>query len=106
MRGVYDESVIHEAGARLHSAAPGATVILFGSHARGDADDASDLDFLVIEPEVGDAATEEVRLRRSLRGLGLFADLAVVSAADAERLRNEPSSLVGMALTEGRVLAA
>lgn len=49
-----DERVIAEAGRRLAAAAPGARVILFGSHARGDAALHSDLDFLVVEPEVDD----------------------------------------------------
>jgi predicted nucleotidyltransferase len=37
----------------LVDAAPSpATVIVFGSYSRGTADDGSDLDFLVIEPEI------------------------------------------------------
>jgi predicted nucleotidyltransferase len=45
-----DATLAQEAGRRLTQAAPGARVILFGSHARGDADSGSDLDFLVVEP--------------------------------------------------------
>lgn len=103
---MYDESVIEEAARRIADAAPGAQVILFGSHARGEAREDSDLDLLVVEPTVDDAPREEVRLRRTLRGLNLFADVVVVSASDAERLRGVPSSVVGTALAEGRVLAA
>lgn len=52
-----DEAVIEEAGRRLLQAVPaGARVILFGSRARGEAGERSDLDFLVIEPVVQDAA--------------------------------------------------
>jgi uncharacterized protein len=52
---VVDEGLIAEAGRRLSRAAgESAQVILFGSHARGDARTDSDLDFLVIEPEVED----------------------------------------------------
>lgn len=58
-----------------------------------------------IEPTVDHAPREEVRLRRTLRGLGLFVDLVVVSAADAERLRADPSNVVGRALAEGRAIA-
>ncbi len=45
-------------------------VILFGSHARGDACAGSDLAFLVIEREVPDRHAEMVRLLRLHRGTG------------------------------------
>ncbi|HEY1540173.1 MAG TPA: nucleotidyltransferase domain-containing protein [Solirubrobacteraceae bacterium] len=103
---MYDDSVIAEAADRITTAAPGAQVILFGSHARGEAHENSDLDLLVVEPVVDDAAGEQVRLRRALVGLRLFVDVVVVSAADAQRLRGVRSSVVGAALAEGRVLVA
>jgi len=103
---MYDDSVIEAAARRITTAAPGAQVILFGSHARGEAREDSDLDLLVVEPVVDDAAGEEVRLRRALVGLRLFVDVVVVSEADADRLRDTPSSVVGIAFSEGRVLAA
>ncbi|MDI1243818.1 MAG: nucleotidyltransferase domain-containing protein, partial [Rhodoferax sp.] len=40
-----------------------AKVILFGSYARGDADDGSDLDLMIVEHELTDRATEYLRLR-------------------------------------------
>lgn len=102
-----DEETIVEAGRRLHAAAaPGSRVILFGSYARGDARSDSDLDFLVVEPEVEHAAAESVRLRRALRGLRLFADVVVVSEDDVEAWKDVRSSLVRSALSDGRVLAA
>ena len=56
------ETLIAEAGRRLCKAAPpGTRVILFGSHARGQAGRHSDLDFLVIEPEVENTVAESVR---------------------------------------------
>jgi len=101
---VVDEATIREAGRRLHAAAPSARVIRFGSHARGDAGSASDLDFLVVEPEVDDEGEEAVRLRRAIRGLRVPADVIVVSASYAEDWREVPGSLVHAALAEGRVL--
>ncbi len=81
-------------------------MILFGSHARGDAGTMSDLDFLVVEPAVADRAGESVRLRRSLRGLGLFADIVVISEGDAQEWGDVRGSLVHRALSEGVDLAA
>jgi predicted nucleotidyltransferase len=103
---VFEDAVIAEAARRLSQAAPtGTRVILFGSHARGDAREHSDLDFLIVEPSVKDAIDESVRLRRTLRGLGLFADVIVVSEAEAERSASVRNTLIHEALTEGRALA-
>jgi predicted nucleotidyltransferase len=103
---MFDEKLIAEAARRLSAAAPQAQVILFGSHARGDAGPSSDLDFLVVEPAVSDPAEESVRLRRTLRGLGLFADVVVVSEREAEEWREVRGSLIHSALSEGRPVAA
>jgi uncharacterized protein len=100
-----DERVIAEAARRLAAAAPGARVILFGSHARGEAALHSDLDFLVVEPEVVDDGGEAVRLMRVLRDLRVPADVIVVSERYAEDWRDVRGTLVHAALSEGRVLA-
>jgi predicted nucleotidyltransferase len=102
---VVDESLIAEAGRRLSRAAgESAQVILFGSHARGDARTDSDLDFLVIEPEVDNRHAESVRLRRKLRGLSIAADVIVVSADHVAEWGEVKSTMLHKALTEGRVL--
>ena len=100
-----DEATIAEAGRRISEAAPAARVIVFGSHARGDARPDSDLDFLVIEPEVTDPGEEAVRLRRTLRGLRVPADVIVVDAGLARRRSVVAGTMVERALREGRVLA-
>lgn len=101
---VVDEALIAEAGRRLAAAAPNAEVILFGSHARGEAGPHSDVDFLVVEPEVADETEEAVRLHRTLRDLRLPADVIVVSREYADRWRDVRGGLVHAALSQGRVL--
>jgi uncharacterized protein len=102
---VIDEAVIQEAAGRLAQAAgESSRVVLFGSHARGDAGPRSDLDFLVLEPEVENEAEEAIRLRRALHGMGLAADVVVVSDQYAEDWRDVRGSLVHAALAEGRML--
>ena len=104
MQIVIDEAQLAEAGRRLAEAAPASRVILFGSHARGNAGERSDIDLLVIEPEVDNAAMESVRLMRALRDLRLPVEVVVVSERDVEDWQAVRGSLVHAAITEGRVL--
>lgn len=101
-----DEADIREAGRLIVAAAPGAEVVLFGSHARGDAGGRSDVDLLVIQEDVESPAAEAVRLRRELRGMRLPIDLVVMSRRDVEDWRHVHGSFVRRALAEGRVVAA
>ena len=103
---VVDETLIAEAGRRLAAAAPGAQVILFGWHARGEGGPHSNVDFLVIEPAVSNAGEESVRLHRILRDLRLPADVIVVSRDYADRWQEVPGGLVHTALSHGCVIAA
>jgi predicted nucleotidyltransferase len=101
------QDVIEVAGRRLAAAARDPVkVVLFGSHARGDAGPDSDLDFLVVERDVGDRHAEMVRLGRELRPLGVPVDVVVVSERYAEDWGGVEGSMVHAALTEGRVLHA
>ena len=49
---------------------------------------------------------EAVRLRRTLRGLGVFADVIVISDRDAEEWCDVRGSLIHAALADGRAMAA
>jgi predicted nucleotidyltransferase len=95
---------IDEAIRTLAEAAAPERILLFGSYARGDATDDSDLDFLVIEPHVDDRAKEMVRLRRTLRPLRVPADVLVYSSDDVARWGDQPGSALYWALREGRVV--
>ena len=97
------EAMIREAVDRLLRAAPGAKVILFGSCARGEATEESDLDFLVVEPEVLSAVAEMVRLRGVLADLPIAVDVLVVSQERFDYWKDTPNTVVARALREGRV---
>ena len=90
----------------LEAAPAGSRVILFGSHARGDARPDSDLDFLVIEPKVADHRQEMVRLHHVLQPLRVPADVLVTTAAIFEEWRDTPGTVLYDAAKEGRVFDA
>ena len=99
------DDLIDEAARRIAEAAPGARVILFGSHARGEPGPDSDVDLLVIEPRVEDRFAEIVRLQRVLAPLRVPADVVVVSEAHVEEWGDVQNTMLREALREGRVLA-
>ncbi|MCU0836312.1 MAG: nucleotidyltransferase domain-containing protein [Chromatiaceae bacterium] len=88
----------------LAEAARPERIVLFGSYARGDARDDSDLDLLVIESEVADRAREMVRLRSVLRPLRIPVDVLVFSSDDAARWGDQPGSALYWALWEGETV--
>lgn len=98
---------IDQAGRRLAEAATApARVFVFGSHARGDVHEDSDLDFLVVER--GDQPTtaqEIMRLRDALPPLGVPVDVIVMNEDLVRRRKDVPGSLVYWALREGRLVA-
>ena len=99
------EMITEAAGILAREAGLHARIILFGSHARGDAQVGSDLDFLVIEPEVEGRHREMVRLRRSLRGIDAPIDVLVYSEEEARAWGRVPGTAIHDALQEGKVLA-
>lgn len=100
-----DTTTLAAAVETLARAAPDAEqILLFGSHARGEANAGSDFDFLVIEPKVENRANEMIRLRRALRPLRVLADVLVYSRAEVNQWGNQPGTALYWALREGRVV--
>lgn len=100
-----DETTIQEAARRLGAAARRpACVILFGSYAHGKADEASDLDLLVVEESLDDKAGEYLRLRDALGSLPTGVDLLLLSRRDFERRSQVKGTMPHRARVEGRIL--
>lgn len=98
-----DEAAIIKAVDLLLQAAPGSKVVLFGSYARGDADEGSDVDLLVIEPEARDRLEETHRLREILRPLRIPVDMLVASQQHFEYWADTPGTVYYEAAAEGKV---
>ena len=97
---------IEQAAETLRHAAPSATIILFGSHARGDAGRDSDVDFLIIETELKERRREMARLARTLRPLRIRADVLVFSRRTYDEWSQIPGTVMHAAAKEGKVLNA
>ena len=79
-------------------------IILFGSYARGDADEGSDLDLLVIERDVPDKAAEYLKLHRAVGAIGVGVDVLVFSQAEFDRRSQVPGTVPYWAKKEGKLL--
>jgi predicted nucleotidyltransferase len=79
-------------------------IILFGSHARGDARTDSDFDLLVLFAEVHDPRKRAAELHASLLDFPNSMDIVVSTGARSERYRNVANTIYWPASREGRVL--
>lgn len=91
---------------RLVAEAHPTRIILFGSRARGDADDRSDVDLLVIKRHVANRFEELVALDRALAGIIMPVDILLVSEAEFEERAEQSGTVERAASKEGRVLYA
>jgi predicted nucleotidyltransferase len=98
------QSIVDAAHRVAAAASSPARVILIGSYARGDADEYSDLDLLVIEREVADKAAEYLKLHRAIGSIGVGVDVLVFSQEEFERRSQVPGTLPYWAKKEGKLV--
>lgn len=83
-------------------------VVLFGSWARGEASEQSDVDFLVVEREPFGAHRsrhqEAVRIWQCLSEFRVPTDILVYSIDELDQWKDSNYHVVGRALREGKVL--
>ena len=84
------------------------TVILFGSHARGDARPDSDVDLMVVENESFSVQrsrrAEYSRLSMALSEFPFSKDILLYSQAEFDFWKDSPNHVVGRACREGKIL--
>lgn len=79
-------------------------VILFGSHARGEAGPDSDVDLLVVMPVNGSKRDLTIKIRIELNGIGLAKDVIVATPEELNRYRDLVGTVIHPAMHEGTVL--
>lgn len=79
-------------------------IILFGSHARGQADPDSDVDLLVVMPVEGSKRQKATEIDGALADRTIPLDLIVVTPEEFERARHQVGSVLRPAALEGLVL--
>lgn len=79
-------------------------VILFGSHARGDAGPDSDVDLLVVMPVDGSKRAKQVEIRVMLHDIPVPKDIIVTTPDEFAWRRNTVGTIEEPAAREGKVL--
>lgn len=98
------EKTILEAVELLRKTANPVRIILFGSYARGDITEESDLDFFIIEKELKARRMEIVRLRDVLSPLRIPVDVLVISEKTYQDWKDAPGTVIYEAALEGKVV--
>lgn len=99
-----DPHLLQEAAERLAIRFQPERIILFGSHARGAADEHSDVDLLVIGRFEGNRRTLMLAMDRTLRGLGFARDIVILTPEEFEEDRHIPGTIARPAALEGKTL--
>lgn len=79
-------------------------IILFGSQARGMADEHSDVDILVVCPISGSRRAMMVAMDRAMRGLNIARDIMVLSPKEFDSNRFIPGTVARSAWQQGKIL--
>ena len=99
-----DDALIQEIVRRVLSVAQPDRIILFGSAATGQMTRDSDIDLLVVEPEIEDRDEEYVRIRRALGDMGFPFDILLITTEWFEASKNVIGGIAYPANKHGKVI--
>ena len=99
-----DEQEIKRVAKRLGSAVNASRVILFGSYARGEATQNSDVDLMIIAESDLPRFKRSRELYKLMRPYPFGMDLVVYTPQEIERGKKSPVSFVSTVLREGKTL--
>jgi predicted nucleotidyltransferase len=98
------DSAFAAIGEVARSVLPGARVLLFGSHARGEADPESDYDILVVTEQPVDIRSKfalRTRIHKRLLERGIRCDVLIQSQLEIQTKKELPGHIVRSALRDG-----
>lgn len=101
-----DEHDIEKVARRLGEAADAEQVILFGSHARGDADENSDVDLMIVADSDLPRFKRSRKLYKLLRLYPFGMDLLVYTPREIQKGKRSAVSFVSAVLREGKTIYA
>jgi len=82
------------------------SIILFGSHARGEAGPDSDVDLLIVMPFLGSKREKQLEIRLALKNFQVPKDIVVTTPEDFQWRKEIPGTIERPAAREGKVLYA
>lgn len=98
------ERVLEEMTRRIVDRFAPRAIILFGSKARGNAHEDSDVDLLIVFDGRPDKRGMAVRIAQALFELGRATDIIVTSPSEIARERGDTTSLITVAVAQGKHL--
>lgn len=99
-------AVLDEVVRRIVEVAAPERIVLFGSAARGEVREDSDIDLLIVKRGVEHRRRLAQEIDRRLFGIPLAVDVIVVTPEDVLSAQGRVGSIVGPALREGREIYA
>lgn len=99
-----DENLLKEIVRRLVDAVDPDRIILFGSHARGEANAGSDVDLLIVKDTDEPPYRRSVPAYRALSGLGVPKDIIWRTPEEIEEWSAVATHVTTRAVREGKVL--